>query len=129
ISFCNLCLAVIITSGLLYIYISLLQNPSQLKNIYFTLLFLVIKLLALYSIKYGLNYLNIYPIKNSPVYATWSTTIGNFTPLCLIFSFIWVKNPLNLAFLSLNLSINGIFILNIPISVILFFNTCLLPVS
>ena len=42
---------------------------------YFTLLFLVIKLLALYSIKYGLNYLSTYPIKNSPAYTTWSTTI------------------------------------------------------
>ena len=81
-------LAIIVTLGLLYICVNLLQNPSQLKNMYFTLLFLVVKLLALYFIKYGLNYLNIYPIKNSPVYTTWSTTIGNFTPLCLIFSFI-----------------------------------------
>ena len=84
----NLYLAVIVVLGLLYIYISLLQNPSQLKNIYFTLLFLVIKLLALYSVKYNLNHLSVYPVKNSPVYATWSTTIGNFTLLCLIFSFI-----------------------------------------
>ena len=84
----NLHSAIIVTSESLYIYISLLQNPSQLKNIYFTLLFLVIKLLALYSIKYSLNYLSAYPIRNSPIYATWSATIGNFTPLCLIFSFI-----------------------------------------
>ena len=83
-----MCLAIIVASGLLYIYISLLQNPSQLKNIYFILLFLVVKLLALYSIKYGLNYLSIYPVKNNPAYATWSTTKGNFAPLCLIFSFI-----------------------------------------
>ena len=79
---------IVTTLKLLYIYINLLQNPSQLKNIYFTLLFLVIKLLALYFIKYGLNYLNTYPVKNSPIYATWSATIGNFTPLYLIFSFI-----------------------------------------
>ena len=59
-------LAITVTLGLLYIYISLLQNPSQLKNIYFILLFLVVKLLALYSIKYGLNHLNIYPVKNNP---------------------------------------------------------------
>ena len=88
ISSCNLYLAITIALGLLYIYISLLQNPSQLKNMYFTLLFLVVKLLALYSIKYGLNYLSIYPVKNNPAYATQSATIGNFTPLCLIFSFI-----------------------------------------
>ena len=67
---------------------SLLQNPSQLKNIYFTLLFLVVKLLALYSIKYSLNYLSMYSVKNNPVYAIWSTIIDNFTPLYLIFSFI-----------------------------------------
>ena len=87
-SSCNLYSAIIVALGLLYIYISLLQNPSQLKNIYFTLLFLVVKLLALYSIKYSLNYLSIYPVRNSPVYTTWSITLGNFTPLCLIFSFI-----------------------------------------
>ena len=96
---------------------------------YFTLLFLVIKLLALYSIKYNLNYLSIYSIKNNPAYATWSTTIDSFTPLCLIFSFIWVKNPLSLAFLPLNFLTNGIFTLNILISVILFFNACLLLIS
>src|SRR5580692_2494174 len=96
---------------------------------YFILLFLVVKLLALYSVKYGLNYLSIYPVKNSPAYATWSATIGNFTFLCLIFSFIWVKNPLSLAFLLLNFSTDGIFTLIIPISLILFFNTCLLLIS
>ena len=84
----NLYLAVTVTSGLLYIYISLLQNPSQFKNMYFTLLFLVVKLLALYSIKYSLNYLSTYLIKNSPAYTTWSTTMGSFAPLYLIFSFI-----------------------------------------
>ena len=87
-SFYNLRLAIIVTLKLLYIYISLLQNPSQFKNIYFTLLFLVVKLLALYSVKYSLNYLSAYPVKNSPAYATWSATISNFTPLYLIFSFI-----------------------------------------
>ena len=122
-------LAVAVTLGLLYIYISLLQNPSQLKNIYFTLLFLVVKLLALYFIKYSLNYLSVYPVKNNPVYTTWSTIIDNFTLLCLIFSFIWVKNPLNLAFSPLNLLIDGIFTLDIPSSAILFSNTYLLLVS
>ena len=96
---------------------------------YFTSLFLVIKLLALYSIKYGLNYLSMRPVKNSPIYATWSITMGNFAPLCLIFSFIWVKNPLSLAFSPLNLLTNSIFILVIPILLILFSNTYLLLVS
>ena len=88
VSSCNLYSAITVTSKSLYIYISLLQNPSQLKNMYFILLFLVVKLLALYSVKYGLNYLNIYPVKNNPIYTTWSAIIGNFTPLYLIFSFI-----------------------------------------
>ena len=57
-SSCNLHLAVIVVLGLLYIYISLLQNPSQLENMYFILLFLVVKLLALYSVKYNLNHLS-----------------------------------------------------------------------
>jgi hypothetical protein len=30
-------------------------------------LFLVVKPLALYSIKYSLNHLSIYPVKNNPV--------------------------------------------------------------
>jgi hypothetical protein len=34
---------------------------------YFTLLFLIIKPLALYSIKYNLNHLSAYPTKNNPV--------------------------------------------------------------
>jgi hypothetical protein len=34
---------------------------------YLTLLFLVIKLLALYSIKYSLNHLSAYPAKNNPI--------------------------------------------------------------
>ena len=129
VSSCNLYLAITVTLRLLYICINLLQNPSQLKNMYFILLFLVVKLLALYFIKYNLNYLSICLIRNSPAYTTWSATIGNFTPLCLIFSFIQVKNPLSLAFLPLNLLINGIFTLVIPISLILFSNTYPLLVS
>src|ERR1700729_2532211 len=96
---------------------------------YYTLLFLVVKLLALYSTKYSLNYLNVYFVKNNPVYTTWFITIGNFCPSCLIFSFIWVKNPLSFAFSPLNLLINGIFTLDIPILFILFSNACLFPVS
>jgi hypothetical protein len=34
---------------------------------YLTSLFLVIKLLASYSIKYSLNHLSTYPAKNNPV--------------------------------------------------------------
>ena len=38
-------------------------------------------ILTLYLIKYNLNHLNIYPTKNSYIYATWSITIDNFAPL------------------------------------------------
>ena len=43
------------------------MNPSYIKNIFFTLLFLVDSLLALYSAKYSLNHLNTYPASNNPV--------------------------------------------------------------
>src|SRR5271156_1852359 len=72
----------------LYICISLFINPFYIKNMYLTLLFLVIKLLALYSTKYSLNYLSICLARNNPVYTTWSITMGNFYLLCLIFNFI-----------------------------------------
>jgi hypothetical protein len=58
--------AVVSASRSLYICVSLFINPSYIKNIYLTLLFLVIKLLALYSAKYSLNYLSIRPVKNNP---------------------------------------------------------------
>ena len=48
---------------------------------YFTLLLAIIKPLALYSIKYNLNYINTYPVRNHPTYATWSIIIGSFTLL------------------------------------------------
>jgi hypothetical protein len=51
----------------LYICISLFANPSYIKNIYLTSLFLVVKLLALYSIKYGLNHSSVYPVRNNPI--------------------------------------------------------------
>jgi hypothetical protein len=66
-SSCSLYSAIITTSKSLYIYISLFANPSYIKNMYFTLLFLVIKLLALYSVKYNLNNLSTYSIKNNPI--------------------------------------------------------------
>ena len=63
-------LAITVTFKLLYIYISLLQNPSQLKKKKNLLLLAVVKPLALYFIKYNLNYLSTYSIKNNPIYTT-----------------------------------------------------------
>jgi hypothetical protein len=50
-----------------YICVSLFVNPSYIKNIYLTSLFLVDKLLALYFTKYSLNHLNTYPARNNPI--------------------------------------------------------------
>jgi hypothetical protein len=67
VSSCSLHFAITITSKSLYICVSLFTNPFYIKNIYLTLLFLVNSPLALYSIKYSLNYLSIYPAKNNPI--------------------------------------------------------------
>jgi hypothetical protein len=67
ISSCSLCFTIAITFKSLYIYISLFTNPSYNKNMYFTSWFLVIKPLALYSVKYSLNYLSTCPAKNNPM--------------------------------------------------------------
>jgi hypothetical protein len=63
----NLYSAIAVTSKSLYICVSLFVNPSYIKNIYLTSLFLVDSLLALYSIKYGLNHLSARPAKNNPM--------------------------------------------------------------
>jgi hypothetical protein len=66
-SSCSLYFAIAFTFGFLYIYISLFANPFYIKNIYLTLLFLVVKLLALYSVKYSLNHSSAYSARNNPV--------------------------------------------------------------
>jgi hypothetical protein len=58
---------VAVTSKSLYICVSLFINPSYIKNMYFTLLFLVNNLLALYFVKYSLNHLSTYPVRNNPI--------------------------------------------------------------
>jgi hypothetical protein len=55
--------------------------------------------------------------------------MGSFCLLYLIFSFIWVRNPLSFTLSLLNLLTDGIFTLDIPILLILLFNTILLFVS
>jgi len=84
---------------------------------YFTLLLAVVSLLALYSIRYSLNYLSTRPVNS------------NFTPLYLILSFIYIRNPLTLIFLLLNLLIDSILIFNTPILLIFTSSTYLLPIS
>ena len=86
-------------------------------------------LLALYPIKYSLNYSSARPAKNNPIYVTWSTTNSNFAPLFLILSYIYIRNPLSLIFLLLSRLIDGILIFNAPILLILTFSAYLLPIS
>jgi hypothetical protein len=66
-SSCSLYSAIAIAFKILYICVSLFANPSYIKNMYLTLLFLVNKLLALDYTKYNLNYLSVYPARNNPV--------------------------------------------------------------
>jgi hypothetical protein len=65
-SSCSLYFIIAVASKSLYIYINLFTNPSYIKNMYLTSLFLVDSLLASYSVKYSLNYLSIYLTKNNP---------------------------------------------------------------
>jgi hypothetical protein len=67
VSSCSLYSAIAFTSKSPYIYVSLFANPSYIKNMYLTLLFLVVKLLASYSIKYGSNHSSTHSAKNNPV--------------------------------------------------------------
>jgi hypothetical protein len=67
ISFYSLYFAVAVAFKSLYICVSLFANPSYVKNMYFTLLFLVDSLLALYFIKYSLNHLSAFPARNNPI--------------------------------------------------------------
>jgi hypothetical protein len=67
VNFYSLYSAIAVTFKSLYICVSLFANPSHIKNIYLTLLFLVDSLLALYFAKYNLNYLSVYPARNNPV--------------------------------------------------------------
>jgi len=47
-------------------------------------------------------------VRNSPIYTTASININNFIPLFYIFIYIYIKNPFNLNFVSLNHLIKGI---------------------
>ena len=47
-------------------------------------------------------------MRNSPIYTTASININNFIPLFYIFIYIYIKNPFNLNFVSLNHLIKGI---------------------
>jgi len=58
-------------------------------------------------------------VRNSPIYATASININNLAPLYYIFSHIYIKNPFNLNFISLNYLIKNILTFIAFISLIL----------
>jgi hypothetical protein len=67
VSSCSLYFTIAFISGSLYICISLFVNSFYIKNIYLTLLFLVIKLLVLYFTKYSLNHLSVADLVNQGI--------------------------------------------------------------
>ena len=94
--FSNLSLATNSSSGLLNICLSQLANPSHVKNMYRTSTLVVPILFSCISVRQGLNHSNTFPVKNNPVQATYSMTVGSPGPLLVILILIYVKNPLNL---------------------------------
>ena len=84
------------------IYINYFINPPQLKNKYFTSKLVVIILFIYTLVRYNLNYLSALPIRNKPIYATWSINIGNFTSFCVILKCIYIRNPLSFNLSSTN---------------------------
>jgi hypothetical protein len=63
---CSFYFTIAVAFKSLYIYVNLFANPFYIKNMYFTSIFLVVKLLASYSIKYNLKHLSDYPAKDNP---------------------------------------------------------------
>ena len=94
--FSNLFLATNSSFRLLNIYLSQLVNPFYVKNIYRTFILVVPILFSCILVKQGLNHSNTLPVKNNPVQATYSITIGSPSPLLVILILICIRNPLNL---------------------------------
>src|ERR1700728_191508 len=110
------------------IYINYSINPPQLKNKYFTSKLVVVILFIYTLVKYSLNYLSTLPVRNKPIYTTWSIAIGNFTPSCVILKCIYIRNPLSFNLFPINRLINSNLILATPILLTLSLSILLLLV-
>src|SRR6202021_3121384 len=99
----------------LNIYINYSANPPQLKNKYFSSKLVVIILFIYTLVRYSLNYLSTLPIRNKPIYATWSIDMGNFTPSYVILKCIYIRNPLSFNLSSIHHLIDSNLILAAPI--------------
>ena len=78
------------------ICLSLLVNPSYIKNIYYTSILVVFNPFNCTLMKQGLNYFNTLSIKNNPIQVTCFIAISNPGPLLVILILIYIRNPLNL---------------------------------
>jgi len=66
-------------------------------------------------------------VRNSPIYTTAFININNLAPLYCIFKHIYIRNPFNLNFVSLNYLIKNILTFIAPILLILTSKATLLP--
>ena len=92
----------------LNIYISLLQNPSYIKNMNCTSQLVVFMPFTYISIKQGLNHSNTFPNKYNPIQAIYFITVGSLGPLLMILILIYIRNPFNLYTFLLKYLTNGI---------------------
>ena len=81
------------------------------------------------SVRQGLNYLSALPVRNNPVYTTWSINIGNFAPFCVTLKCIYVRNPLSFNLSPANYLIDSNLILTTPILLTFSLSNLLLLVS
>ena len=93
--FC-LSLAINSSSKLLNICLSQLVNPFYIKNMYRTSILVVLIPFSYILVRQGLNYFNIFSIKNNPAQTIYFITISSPNPLLVILILIYVRNSFNL---------------------------------
>ena len=72
---------------------------------------IVLKPFSCILVKQGLNYSNIYLNKNNPVQATYFIIISSPSPLLVILTLIYIRNPFNLYTFFKKCSTEGILII------------------
>ena len=123
----NLYSAVTSFSRSLNIYIIWLLKLSYPKKIYFILRLVVVILFSWYSVMYGLNHSNAYPIRNIPVYITVSPGRFSFSALVLSLSDIYIRYPLSPIYDLLYLLIISNLSFTVPILISFLLRASILP--
>src|ERR1700722_15210685 len=118
----------VVALGSLNICINYSANPPQLKNKYFTSRLVVIIPFIYTLVRYSLNYLSALPVRNKPIYTTWSINMGNFTPSYVILKYIYIRNPLSFNLSPANCLIDSNLIFTAPILLTLSLSTLLLSI-